>query len=112
LVAAEQIERRWCIGMYERRKADTAIPDDDGGDALADLLQHLRRGQQDLVVVRMHVDETWRHDLSGDVLHVGVLRWQVRADSGDALAFDANIGGETVGAGAVEHGSAFEDERA
>ena len=45
LVAAQQVERRRHVGMHERRQTDAAITDDDGGDALADLGQHLRRGQ-------------------------------------------------------------------
>ena len=45
LVAAQQVERRRRVLMHERREADAAIADDDGGDALTDLRQHLRRGQ-------------------------------------------------------------------
>ena len=108
----QQVERRRRVGMHQRRQADAAIADDDGGDALADLRQHLRRGQYDLVVVRMHVDEARRDDLPGDVQHVGVLRRQMRADRGDALAFDAHIGDEARCAGAVDDRAALEDERA
>src|ERR1019366_9901858 len=100
------------IGMHQRCQADAAIADDDGRDALADLRQHLRRGQHDLVVVRMHVDKAPRHDLTGDVLHNCVLRRQVRADCGDAIAFDAHIGGEAWRAGAVDDRAALEDDRA
>jgi len=42
--AAEQVERRRHAAPHERREADAAIADDDGGDALADLGDHLRRG--------------------------------------------------------------------
>src|SRR3989475_2301040 len=60
----------------------------------------------------MHVDEARRHDLSGDVLNVGVLRRDMRADRGDALAFDAHVGDEARCAGAVDDRAALEDARA
>src|SRR5437867_7945141 len=60
----------------------------------------------------MHVDEARRDDLSGDVLNVGILRHQIRADTGDALALDAYVGDEAWRAGAVDDRAALEDERA
>src|ERR1700681_906134 len=60
----------------------------------------------------MHVDEARRHDLPRDIQHVAVLGLQVRADRGDALAFDAHIGDEARCTGTVDDGAALEDERA
>ena len=41
LVIAKQVEWRRRVRVYQRRQADAAIADDDGGHALADLRQHL-----------------------------------------------------------------------
>src|SRR5438105_4353170 len=60
----------------------------------------------------MHVDETRRHDLPGDVQQVAVLSLQVRADRGDSLAFDAHIGDEACRTGTVNDSAALEHERA
>ena len=112
VAAAQQVEWRRHVAMHQRCQADAAIADDDRGDALTDLRQHLRRGQYDLIVVRMHVDEARCHDFPGDVLHISVLRRQMRADRGDALAFDAHIGDEARSAGAVDDRAATQNERA
>ena len=60
----------------------------------------------------VHIDEARRHDLPCDTQHVAVLSLQVRADRGDALAFDAHIGDEARCTGTVDDGAALEDERA
>ena len=112
LVAAAQQRQRWRrIRVHERRETDAAVADDDRRHALADLGQHLRRGEHDLVVVRVHVDESRRDDHSGGVDHLGTVLGQLRADRGDALAFDAHVGNEAGRAGAVDDRSATQEKR-
>ena len=96
--------------MHQRRQADAAVADDDGGDALADLRQHLRRRQDDLIVVRMHVDESGRDDPAAGVEHDRALLRQLRPDRDDALALDAHIGSEAHGAAAIDDGPAAQQQ--
>jgi len=91
--------------VHERRQADPAIADDDGGDALADLRKHVRFREDDLVVVGVHVDEPRRDDPAAGVEHVGAALRQIGADLDDALALDAHVGGEARRAGAVDDGA-------
>ena len=48
--------------------------------------------EHDLVVVRVHVDESRRDDHAARVDHVGAVGGQIRADRDDALALDAHVG--------------------
>ena len=98
------------LGVHQRRQADAAVADDDGGDALADLRQHVRRREDDLIVVGVHVDESRRDDPAADVEHVGTFGRQIRADRDDALAFDAHVGAEARRAAAVDDGAAAQQQ--
>ena len=108
--SAEQVQRRRNVRVHQRRQADAAVADDDGGDALADLRQHVRRRQDDLVVVGMHVDEARRDDPAAGVEHDGTLLRQIRADRDDALALDAHVGAKARRAGAVDDGAAAQQQ--
>jgi hypothetical protein len=86
------------------------VADDDGGDALADLRQHLRLGHDDLVVVGVHIDESRRDDPAAGVEHDGAILREIGADLDDALARDAHVGIEARRAGAVDDRAAAEKQ--
>ena len=92
--------------MDQRREADAAVADDDRGHALADLGQHLRRRQHDLVVVRVHVDEARRDDHSRRVDDLRAARAEPGADRSDATVLDAHVSDEPRRPAAVDDGAA------
>jgi len=108
--AAEQVQRRRHAVSNQRRQADSAIADDDGRDALADLGQHVRRRQHDLVIVGVDVDESRRDDPAAGIDHDGAACRQVGTDRDDALALDAHVGSEARCAGAVDDGAAAQQQ--
>jgi hypothetical protein len=110
--SAQQVQGRRHARAHQRRQADAAIADDDGGDALADLRQHVRCRQDDLIVVGVHVDESRRNDPAGGVDDDRAVLRQVRADRDDALALDAHVGFEARRAAAVDDGAAAQQQGA
>jgi len=94
IAVSEEIERRRraLTDEAERGQADAAVSGDDGGDALARLIGHVRFGEQSVIVMRMDVDEAGCDDpITGVMLYIcGGLRKVT--DRGDAFAPDADIG--------------------
>ena len=69
LFAAEQVHRRRRVAVEGHRgEADPAIAGDDGGHALADLRQHVRRVEHDAVVVGVGVDEARRERMAAEIV--------------------------------------------
>jgi hypothetical protein len=95
--------------VHEGRQADAAVAHDDGRHTLADLGQHVRRAQHDLVVVGVHVDEAGRDDLPGDVDRLGTARVETRADFGDPSVADPDVGGVARPPGAVDDRSTAQE---
>lgn len=85
----------------DRRGADSAIPHDDGGYALGNFGQHLRRANRIQVVMCVRVDETGRKDIAFPVqgLIGGVSR--KLANALNEPATNANIYGLQLAARAI-----------
>ena len=95
----------------KRREADAAIADDNRGDALADLRQHLRLRKHDPVVMRVDVDETRRDDAATGIYDGGTRRREIGVDGHYPLAINAHISGPTGCTRAVDHSTAAQKHR-
>ena len=109
-VPAEQVERLAdvCIEAQQRR-GNATVADDQRGDALADLGRHVGLGETDQIVVRVNVDESWRHRETGHVEHT--IRGDLRhvADSDDGVTAQCHVGGESWRAAAIDHAAPLQD---
>ena len=90
---ADQVERRRGRPVDRQwRQADPAIAGDDGGDALARLRHHLRCGEQRAVVVGVHIDKARRDNLARHVHLARAGRLSNRADLGNPIVGNRDIG--------------------
>ena len=110
VIAAKQVQRWRHICVHERSQTDAAIAHDDGRHALRDLRQHPRIRENDLVVVRVDVDEAGGDDQSRDIDDLGVCADKTSVDRSDPVTVDAHIGNKPVLAGAVDDGTARKEE--
>jgi hypothetical protein len=102
LAVGDQVQRRHRRAVAERRQADAAVADHHRGDALARLRRHRRIGEQQPVVVRVHVDEARRDGAAvAGRPRLGIGRVEA-ADGGDAAAGERDVAVVAGGAGAVE----------
>ena len=81
---------RWARQLY-RRRADAAVADNHGGDALRQLRQHLWIADNAGIVMGVDVDEAGREHLSVSLRNLlgGVLR--KLPDRADATGIDGDI---------------------
>ena len=113
LPAAEQVQRRGRVGVEGNGgKADPAVAGDHRGHALRDFRKHVRRVEDDAVVVGVGVDEAGGEGAPADVLFrsSGPGRDRPgRSDKSNAVAADGDIAGEGRRAGTVEDEGVAED---
>ena len=109
---AEEVERRrHGAAGPEGRHADAAVPGDDGGDALAGLRGHVPVDEEEVVVVRVHVDETGGDDAPGRIDGAGGRRCvEIAADGRNAVARDRDVGAHARRARPVDHRPALEED--
>ena len=82
-----------------------------GGDALADLALGQWIERQGEIGMGLDVDEARRDDETGGVDHArGIGPRCLRADGGDAVADDRDIGADRLGAGPVDHLAAADED--
>jgi hypothetical protein len=109
-LVADQVERRrWRTAQAERRQADAAVADDDGGDArltfiaMSGVFRSARSSGVD-------IDEAGRDDLAGGVDHGLAGLRRDRADGDDAVAAEADVGLERGAARAVDDLAVADDD--
>lgn len=92
-------------GKVEWRRADTAITDDHGGDALSDLGEHLRLLDRAAIIMGMHVDEARRKiaTFRFNYLACGTDRQVTDGDDDDTVAANADIRNVGVAPGAINN---------
>jgi len=102
-VARDQVDRRHRRRVTERRQTDPAVADDDGGHALADLRRHRGLGEEQTVVVGVHVDESRCEREAAEVDAPARARAPQIADRRDQPVAQADVGDEAGCAAAVDH---------
>ena len=111
LGSAEEIEgRQDGAAGAERRKADSAVAGDDGGDALARLRGHVPVEEEEIVVVGVGVDEAGGDDAPRRVDGARRRRPTELADGRDAVARDGDIGPLARRPCPVDHRPALEED--
>src|SRR5271157_5842899 len=79
------------------RGADAAIADDDGGDSLGQLRQHLWGTDYICVVMGMGIDKAWRQHISAAIHHLRCRVAGELADCANAVALDGDVNSEVEG---------------
>ena len=109
LDAFHQLDQAFAVGGLAGGEADAAIAHDGGGDAMPGGGRHVAVPDRLGVVVGVDVDEA-----GGDEFAFGVDFFRAaardRADRGDPVADDADVGLARRAAGAVDDGAASDDQ--
>ena len=94
----------------EGRRRIAAVPQDLGGDPLADRVERAGVGGQREVGVRVEVDEARRDREALGIDHAPCRRPGLRLECDDPAAVDGHVGALSGGAGAVEDVTAADEQ--
>src|SRR5262249_28532770 len=103
-----QADQRALVLRADGRKADAAVAEQDGGDAMPRRRGELAVPRRLAVVVGMHIDPAGGDDLAFGI-DVAVCRTGFAADFGYPVAVDGDITSEGLLAGAINDGAAADD---
>ena len=109
--AHEGVEVGRSVAVPTREGAESAVPGDEGGGALAEHPVGPRELVDDEVDVAVQVDEAGAHDPPGRVDGAFGLDPVRITDHTDAITPDHHVGDETVAATPVDHSGAADHDR-
>ena len=93
IIREHQVQRRrWWLITDPGRQADTTVADHHSGHPLTQLGRDFRVGQQQSIVMGVHIDEPWRDHLAARIDHCISLCYAEIADRGNTIALQCYIG--------------------